>query len=166
MTLAPYPGYRSSPLTPTGVAPKRWLDGAVKRGFRITLGKMVVASNENDDRTTQPYLRSANVQDGWLALEDVKEMYFSPTEAASLSLLEGDLVICEGGDCKDDPLDDLLEQSVLHITADDGDVRAPREAACDVWHMIKASRIVVFLHCRTNANPHQRHLKHRLISGI
>lgn len=98
MTLAPYPEYRSSPLTPTGVAPKHWLDGAVKRGFRITLGKMVVASNENDDRTTQPYLRSANVQDGWLALDDVKEMYFSPTEAASLSLLEGDLVICEGGD--------------------------------------------------------------------
>ncbi len=44
----------------------------------------------------------------------------------------GSIVICEGGDCKDDPLDDLLEQSVLHITADDGDVRAPREAACDV----------------------------------
>ncbi|MCA3351618.1 MAG: restriction endonuclease subunit S [Roseomonas sp.] len=98
MSVAPYPEYRSSPLTPTGVAPKHWLDGAVKRGFRITLGKMVVASNENDDRTTQPYLRSANVQDGWLALDDVKEMYFSPTEAASLSLLEGDLVICEGGD--------------------------------------------------------------------
>jgi type I restriction enzyme S subunit len=98
MSVAPYPEYRSSPLTPTGVAPKHWLDGVVKRGFSITLGKMVVASNENDDRPTRPYLRSANVQDGWLALDDVKEMYFSPTEAASLSLLEGDLVICEGGD--------------------------------------------------------------------
>ncbi len=98
MSVAPYPEYRSSSLTPTGVAPKHWLDGVVKRGFSITLGKMVVASNENDDRPTRPYLRSANVQDGWLALDDVKEMYFSPTEAASLSLLEGDLVICEGGD--------------------------------------------------------------------
>jgi hypothetical protein len=27
--------------------------------------------------------------------------------------------------------------------------------------MIKASCIVVFLHCWTNANPHQRHPKHR-----
>jgi hypothetical protein len=44
----------------------------------------------------------------------------------------GSIVICEGGDCKDDHLDDLLEQSVLHITADDGDVRVPREATCDV----------------------------------
>lgn len=34
------------------------------------------------------------------------------------------IVICEGGDCKDDLFDDLLEQSVLDITADDGDVRA------------------------------------------
>ena len=34
------------------------------------------------------------------------------------------IVICEGSDCKDGLFDDLLEQSVLDTTADDGDVRA------------------------------------------
>ncbi len=34
------------------------------------------------------------------------------------------IVICEGGDCKDELFDDIGEHSVLDITADDGDVRA------------------------------------------
>ena len=34
------------------------------------------------------------------------------------------IVICEGGDCKVGLIDDLLEQSVMYITVDDGDVRA------------------------------------------
>ena len=34
------------------------------------------------------------------------------------------IVMCEGGDCKDELFDDVGEHSVLDITADDGDVLA------------------------------------------
>jgi len=93
-----YPRYRKSLLSPTGEAPSHWIDGSVKHAFSVTLGKMVVAVNDFDDRQTKPYLRSANVQDGWLALDDVKEMWFSSSEATALDLRAGDLVVCEGGD--------------------------------------------------------------------
>nr|WP_255528908.1 restriction endonuclease subunit S [Roseomonas rosulenta] len=75
-----------------------WQEVPIKRAFDVTLGKMVVNFTEADVRTTRPYLRSANVQDGYLALDDTKEMWFSDEEAASLDLRAGDLVICEGGD--------------------------------------------------------------------
>ena len=70
----------------------------MKRIFEVTLGKMVTSSDNAELRQTRPYLRSANVQDGYLLLDDVKSMWFSESESDSLTLLKGDLVVCEGGD--------------------------------------------------------------------
>jgi type I restriction enzyme S subunit len=42
------------------------------------------------------YLRAANVKDGYLELEDVKEMNFSPEEQLAFALAPGDVLVTEG----------------------------------------------------------------------
>lgn len=42
-----------------------------------------------------PYIRSANVKDGEFALDDVKEMNFTPEEQARYRLREGDVLVTE-----------------------------------------------------------------------
>lgn len=43
-----------------------------------------------------PYLRAANVKDGYLDLSDVKEMNFTPDEQRVFSLRPGDVLVSEG----------------------------------------------------------------------
>ncbi|MBW4622129.1 MAG: restriction endonuclease subunit S [Cyanosarcina radialis HA8281-LM2] len=45
-----------------------------------------------------PYLRVANVQDGYVDLEDVADIEVLPEEVASFSLKKGDVLMNEGGD--------------------------------------------------------------------
>lgn len=47
---------------------------------------------------TVPYLRVANVQDGYLDLTEIKTIEALPTEIAALTLQSGDVVMTEGGD--------------------------------------------------------------------
>ncbi len=66
--------------------------------FSVTLGKMLDAGKEvraGDEML--PYVRAGNIQDSGLRLHDVNEMPYSETEAANLNLLEGDLLVVEGG---------------------------------------------------------------------
>lgn len=50
------------------------------------------------DAVTLPYLRVANVQDGYLDLSEMKEITLKKTEIERYSLKEGDVVLTEGGD--------------------------------------------------------------------
>lgn len=50
------------------------------------------------DSVTAPYLRVANVQDGSLALNDVKEVTLPKIVAARCTLRPGDVLMTEGGD--------------------------------------------------------------------
>lgn len=43
-----------------------------------------------------PYLRAANVKDGWLDLSNVKEMDFTPAEQGVFALMPGDVLVTEG----------------------------------------------------------------------
>ena len=43
-----------------------------------------------------PYLRAANVKDGYLDLSDVKEMNFTPSEQKRYNLVAGDVLVTEG----------------------------------------------------------------------
>lgn len=46
----------------------------------------------------KPYLRVANVQDGYLDLDEVKEIEILPTDIEKYSLIQGDILFTEGGD--------------------------------------------------------------------
>ncbi len=60
----------------------------------LTLGKKY----EGRSLTTRPYLRVANVQDGYLALDDIAEVELPWQDAARYELQEGDVLMTEGGD--------------------------------------------------------------------
>jgi type I restriction enzyme S subunit len=45
-----------------------------------------------------PYLRVANVQDGYLSLDEIKTIEALPEEVEALTLRPGDIVLTEGGD--------------------------------------------------------------------
>ncbi|MGA5124429.1 restriction endonuclease subunit S [Streptomyces pseudogriseolus] len=86
----------STPL-PWGDTQLPWTIGKVKHLGSVTLGKMLQAKDTGQD-VLAPYMRAANVQpDGVLALDDVKNMWFSPSELDDLTLRQGDVVVVEGG---------------------------------------------------------------------
>ncbi|SCK52214.1 type I restriction enzyme, S subunit [Streptomyces sp. ScaeMP-e48] len=86
----------STPL-PWGDTQPPWAIGQVKHLGSVTLGKMLQTKDNGED-VFALYMRAANVQpDGVLALDDVKEMWFSRSELDDLTLRQGDVVVVEGG---------------------------------------------------------------------
>ena len=78
--------------------PKGWsetvLDEISDIRSGVTKGKMVDPSTA----VTLPYMRVANVQDGYLSLDDVQEIMVSPSDADKCRLMSGDILLTEGGD--------------------------------------------------------------------
>ncbi len=62
----------------------------------LTLGRQVAHERRAGDRVL-PYLRAANVQDGFVRVDDVKQMPFSPDEIERYRLRFGDVLVQEGG---------------------------------------------------------------------
>ena len=60
----------------------------------LTLGKRY----EGEAMTTRPYLRVANVQDGYLALDDIAEVEVPVRDVGRFELRMGDVLMTEGGD--------------------------------------------------------------------
>ncbi|MCG7870981.1 MAG: restriction endonuclease subunit S [Candidatus Thiodiazotropha lotti] len=78
--------------------PKGW-DELVLKGIAnirsgVTKGKKIDPSTA----VTFPYMRVANVQDGYLDLSDIQEITVSPSDAEKSKLIEGDILLTEGGD--------------------------------------------------------------------
>ena len=80
-----------------GEMPKHWNIGLIKQGYQVTLGKMLQPNKRSENDFEAPYLRSANIQDGFVDTSEIKTMYFNKSED-HLLLEEGDLLVCEGGD--------------------------------------------------------------------
>ena len=70
------------------------LKGLSRLQTGLTLGKKY----EDGTLITRPYLRVANVQDGYLDLDDVGEIDLPERDAARHELREGDVLMTEGGD--------------------------------------------------------------------
>jgi type I restriction enzyme S subunit len=60
------------------------------------LGKML--DKKKNKGELKPYLRNINVRWGRFALDDLLEMRFEESEYVRFGLVDGDLVICEGGE--------------------------------------------------------------------
>jgi len=61
-------------------------------------GVTVDAGRELPGSVWYPYLRVANVQDGWIDLSEVKEIALPPLQANAAMLQPGDVLMTEGGD--------------------------------------------------------------------
>ena len=59
----------------------------------VTLGRKF-----ESNKILVPYLRVANVQDGWLELSEIKQVEIHPHELDKWRLKSGDLLLTEGGD--------------------------------------------------------------------
>ncbi|GAB6013598.1 restriction endonuclease subunit S, partial [Viscerimonas tarda] len=62
----------------------------------IALGKTLDKQKNKGEFKT--YLRSVNIRWGHVDLDDLKEMKFEESELEKYNILEGDLLICEGGE--------------------------------------------------------------------
>jgi len=66
----------------------------------VALGRQRAPQHETGEHIL-PYLRSANIGDGFLDLSDVNSMNFSPAEQATFSLRTGDVLVTEGSGSRD-----------------------------------------------------------------
>lgn len=83
----------------TSGLPKGWamqrLDDISEIQSGIQVGKR---RSGQEELVEVPYLRVANVQRGWLNLDEVKTIFVTPEEKARLLLEQGDILMNEGGD--------------------------------------------------------------------
>jgi len=78
--------------------PEGWVWARLDAIAVLAGGVTVDKGRKPKDPTTLPYLRVANVQRGFLALQDVKEITVEADDARDLILCEGDVLFTEGGD--------------------------------------------------------------------
>ena len=64
----------------------------------ITSGVTKNSKLKSEDTVTVPYMRVANVQDGYINLEEVKEIQVRRNDSEKYKLLPGDILLTEGGD--------------------------------------------------------------------
>src|SRR6266540_3437221 len=89
----------NEPIRSTGIGdlPESWLVRSLGELFDVQQGKALSPAARSGP-SPRPFLRTANVLWGRVDLTTVDEMQFSAEEAQRLSLREGDLLVCEGGD--------------------------------------------------------------------
>ncbi len=78
--------------------PEGWSLVMLKRLAEIQSGLTLGKVYEDEDLVEYPYLRVANVQDGYVELDDVSTLEVPPTLAARVTLRAGDVLMTEGGD--------------------------------------------------------------------
>jgi type I restriction enzyme S subunit len=84
--------YKPSEL---GWIPKEWMTCRVDEAGSVRLGRQRSPKHQSG-RFTTPYLRVANVFDGFLDYSDVLEMDFTPSERDTYSVQPGDVLLNEG----------------------------------------------------------------------
>jgi type I restriction enzyme S subunit len=126
MSLPRYAKYKNSGVEWLGKVPAHWTVTALKRGFNVTLGKMLQPESSNTDDELLPYLRAANIQWEGVDTTDIKQMWLSKRDRIQLRLECGDLLVSEGGDVGRSclwlaELDDCyFQNSVNRVRAHDG----------------------------------------------
>lgn len=94
----PYPAYKDSGVEWLGEVPEHWNSGMLRWYATIQGGVAKGKDYEGRDTITLPYLRVANVQDGFVDLTEVKEISVLESELERYSLWPGDVLMNEGGD--------------------------------------------------------------------
>ncbi len=104
-------------LTEVGPLPADWSVTTVGDEFHVQLGKML--DTEKNVGTPKPFLGNRAVQWGRIDVSDVGEIRMSPSELQRYRLVNGDLLVCEGGEVGRsaiwrDQLEECYYQKALH----------------------------------------------------
>ena len=81
-----------------GEIPAHWEVRPLKSTCGLQTGLTLGKRYEGEAMTTRPYLRVANVQDGYLALDDIAEVDVPLRDVRRYELRAGDVLMTEGGD--------------------------------------------------------------------
>ncbi|EGR0696438.1 restriction endonuclease subunit S [Vibrio parahaemolyticus] len=81
-----------------GQVPKHWIVRRLKHTSTLQSGIAKGKDNAGKETLSVPMLRVANVQDGYVKLDDVHEINVLPHEAERYALKDGDVLMNEGGD--------------------------------------------------------------------
>lgn len=78
--------------------PQEWKVAALESVAEVRTGVAKSAERTRRDPVRRPYLRVANVQDGYLKLDEIKEIEVERKHAPRYTLKAGDVLLTEGGD--------------------------------------------------------------------
>lgn len=81
-----------------GQVPKHWVVRRLKHTSTLQSGIAKGKDNAGKETLSVPMLRVANVQDGYVKLDDVHEINVLPHEVERYALKDGDVLMNEGGD--------------------------------------------------------------------
>lgn len=94
---------KTVPLKESGVdwigqIPEGWGVGKLKYYFDVQLGKMLQPSAINGNDIEIDYLRAINVQWDNISVDNLSKMWCNPSEVSKYEIINGDLLVCEGGE--------------------------------------------------------------------
>ena len=89
---------RDSGIPWLGEIPNHWQVTRLKLVATVQSGLALGKNYGNEELTEYPYLRVANVQDGYLDLSEIKTVEVSERDAQGCRLQAGDVLMNEGGD--------------------------------------------------------------------
>lgn len=81
-----------------GEIPEHWDVKPLKAVSELQTGLTLGKTYEDGSLVTRPYLRVANVQDGYLTLDDITEVSIPSRDTPRYTLRQGDVLMTEGGD--------------------------------------------------------------------
>src|SRR5262245_32965572 len=84
--------------TPFGTLPAHWRVIPLEQCAVVQTGVAKGRKLDPGGTVTVPYLRVANVQDGFLDLSEIKEITIRKSEVNRFALQDGDVLLTEGGD--------------------------------------------------------------------
>lgn len=102
-----------------GQIPQEWKMGRVKHVYDVTLGKMLQPNPKTDEDELCSYMCAANINWSGVDLSVEKKMWFSKKDKENYRLMEGDLLVTEGGDVAvsciwNDELPECYIQNAVH----------------------------------------------------
>ncbi len=116
-----------------GKLPNGWKAGRVGQYYEVTLGKMLQSIPQTEADTLESYYCAANVHFDGVSNEELKQMWFSPSEKAETEVRVGDILVVEGGAgagntalVKEVSGPTFMQNSVLRI-------RASRDSVCNAY---------------------------------
>jgi type I restriction enzyme S subunit len=95
--LDPQPKMKDSGVEWLGEVPEHWDMPPLYKRYYVELGKMLDEAKITG-KYLVPYLRNTDVQWDRLNVDDLPEMDISPREYRRYTLVNGDLLVCEGGE--------------------------------------------------------------------
>ena len=150
----PYPAYKDSGVEWLGEIPTHWEVKASRREFTIQLGKMLQPTARGPQDSEIPYFKAQHVQWETVRTTGMPIMWADPADEVQYGVLDGDLLVCEGGEVGRagivrNPPDRAIIQNALHRVRSTGTssirllIYLLKHAASQGWFEILCNRATI-----------------------